>query len=130
MKLRKHTLQKRSVLAAVLIFTCLWLGCGCSAGASASPDTLYRQNRDIDLFVYEDAAYVRASDIQWVQELTLTPDALLGDIQRTDVTKGFQDFDATQLPEETQIYSTKERGELLLAAVDGQYIPYLRYVEG
>lgn len=127
---RKHTVKKHSFLAAALVLVCLWLACGCSAGDSTDPAALYRQNHAIDLFVYEDAAYVRASDIQWVQELVLTPDVLLGEIQRSGVTKRFQDFDSTQLQEQTQIYAAKERGELILAAVDEQYIPYLRYVEG
>lgn len=130
MKRRKHTANPPSFLTVALVLACLLLACGCSAGNSTDPASLYRRNHAVDLFVYKDTAYVCASDIHWVQELTLTPDELLGEIQRSGVTKRFQDFDATQLPEQTQIYTTKERGELMLASVDGQYIPYLQYVEG
>ena len=93
------------------------LGCGntASTAENASPEALYSADRDIDLFVYEDTAYVNAMDVDWVGELSLAKGEALGEIGRSGVTDDFQDWDATVLTEGTVIYSSGET-EVLLAA--------------
>lgn len=100
-----------------------------STADSATPETLYQKNPAIDLFVYGGAAYVNAAALDWVSGLELGAEEPLGAIARTHVTGGFQDWDATVLAEDCEIYET-ERGDILLAAQGGTYVPYLKWVEG
>lgn len=95
----------------------------------AAPETLFQNNPVIDLFVYDDTAYVNAADLDWVSGLELKAENLLGTITRTHVAEEFQDWDATVLAEDCEIYKT-EQGDILLAAQGDVYIPYLKWVEG
>lgn len=103
---------------------------GLSTKNNASPEMLYKKNSSIDFLVYQDTAFVNAADIDWIQELKLTPDEELGIIQRTNIQKNYRDYDATILVEGTKIYSVKDRKDILLVLIDKEYIPYYQYVEG
>ena len=71
MKLRKlfrSRLKPFCVLMCSVVFSAFSIiGCGntASTAENASPESLYSSDRDIDLFVYEDTAYVNALDIDW-----------------------------------------------------------------
>lgn len=95
----------------------------------AEPQYLYNENPSIDMFVHEDTAFVNASDVDWVVELELTKDALLGTVKETGVSKGFKDWDATLLNVGSNIYKS-ERLDILLVEFNGLIIPYLKIVEG
>ena len=41
----------------------------------------------------------------------------------------FEDWDATVLPEGTKIYETDD-AQIMLAECEGEFVPYLKYVEG
>lgn len=100
-----------------------------STSDPATPETLFQKDPAINLFVYDGTAYVNAADLNWVEGAELESGDLLGTIARTGVTKDFQNWDATVLAEDCEIYET-ERGDILLAAQGDAYIPYLKWVEG
>ena len=118
-----------ALAAAILVLACM-LAVGNASPNAASPEKLYRNNSEIDLFVYKDTAYVYAADVDWVKELEWTPDVCVGEIQRTGITKRFRNFDATKLHEGTELYSAKERPDFLIACLEHENIPYRRYAEG
>lgn len=93
------------------------------------PQYLYNENPSIDMFICEDTAFINASDIDWVIELELTKNDLLGTIKETGVSKGFKDWDATLLDVGSNIYKS-ERLDILLVESNGLIIPYLKIVEG
>lgn len=100
-----------------------------STAENASPQYLYKQNNNIDMFIYKNAAYVNASDVDWVTELNFEKKDLLFNINKTDVTKDFQNYDATILDIDTPVYST-DNNQILIAETDRKAIPYLIFVEG
>ena len=61
--------------------------------------------------------------------MQLTAGEQAGEIKRTDVTKGFEDWDATVLKPGTVIYES-DASEILLAEDGDELVPYLKYVEG
>ncbi|MHB8129203.1 MAG: hypothetical protein ACYDEX_09415 [Mobilitalea sp.] len=111
-------------------FIVLLSGCSSSTKDNASPENLYKENRSIDLLVYQDTAYVNAEFLDWVNELELESDEKLGSIMRTGVTKRFKDFDATILEIETEVYSVIGRDDIVFVLIDEKWIPYYAYVEG
>lgn len=132
MKLFRSRLKPFCVLMCSVVFSAFSIiGCGntASTAENASPESLYSSDRDIDLFVYEDTAYVNALDIDWVGELSLAKGKVLGEICRSGVTDDFQEWDATVLPEGTVIYESGE-SQVLLAETGDELIPYLKYAEG
>lgn len=112
--------------------TGLIFGCGDTTGGSPelpTPETLYLNNSAIDMFVYEDTAFVNAEDVDWVTEQDLTAGELVGTIEETDADGDFEDWDAIVLPEGTKIYETDD-AQIMLAECEGEFVPYLKYVEG
>ena len=103
-------MNKRSVLglmAAMFLVSVLISGCGDSTGGSPelpTPENLYSNDSEIDMFVYEGTAFVNAEDVDWVTEQDLTAGELAGTIEETDADGDFEDWDATVLPEGTKIY--------------------------
>ena len=107
-------------------------GCGDSTGGSPelpTPENLYSNDSEIDMFVYEGTAFVNAEDVDWVTEQDLTAGELAGRIEETDADGDFEDWDATVLPEGTKIYETDD-AQIMLAECEGEFVPYLKYVEG
>lgn len=120
------------LLVCITVFSTL-IAAGCESSAStaenASPETLYTSDNEIDMFIYEGAAYVNALDLDWVGELSLAKGKKLGMISRSGVTDDFQDWEATILSEGTAVYESGE-SEVLLAETEAALIPYLKYAEG
>ena len=121
--------MKRLTFVILALLFCL-SGCAASTADNASPDKLYRDDPLIDMFVFDSVAYVNASDLEWVKELELTQDALLGSIKRTKVTKNFGQWDATTLPVGSEVYAVSGRQDILLAERDGILAPYYAWREG
>lgn len=120
--------------SALIILLCLFIftAAGCqsnSANNHAKPESLYHADNSIDLFVYENVAYVNAHDVGWVAALDLEKMELLGAIRETGTTSDFDDWDATVLEVGSNIYQSG-RPDILLAESNGFLIPYLKYVEG
>lgn len=120
----------------IMIIVCLALfivipevmGCGASS-PEATPEQLYSSNHSIDMFVYEDVAYVNASDVDWVKNETFERGKCIGKISNSEITNDFKNWDATVLPAGTEIYESGNT-EILLVSLEEKLIPYLKYVEG
>ena len=87
-KLMKRCRRRLNCFCALMcsvVFSDFIIGCGntASTAENASPEALYSADRDIDLFVYEDTAYVNAMDVDWVGELSLAKGEALGEIGRS-----------------------------------------------
>lgn len=86
-------------------------------------------NPDADIFQFGDLIY--ETNIDWVDELTLTPDEAVGEIKiLNDSTTDFENETANKLPVGTVIYSTKEHSDMLVVDIDGQFKNYYALVEG
>ena len=81
------------------------------------------------LMITGDTVYINAQDVEWVMNMQLTSGEQAGEIKRTDVNKGFEDWDATVLEQGTVIYES-DASEILLAEDGDELVPYLKYVEG
>lgn len=124
--------EKRS--AAYFSYGCRTVnGGGRAAGQTSpelpTPENLYSTDNTIDMFVYQETAYVNAEDTDWVAEQEFVKGAMAGKIKNSGVTQEFQDWDATILPVDTEIYETED-SQILLAFCGEELIPYLKYVEG
>ena len=129
--MRKEFEMRWKILAALTGITLALAGCQSTSGSPElpTPENLYAQDSSIDLFVYEDTAYVNSADTDWVQEKTFEKGERIGEIKDSGVTEDFQDWDSTVLPEGTMIYESDD-DTILLAECDGELIPYLKWVEG
>jgi hypothetical protein len=107
-------------------------GGGGTAGANTdiNPDTLYTQDPNVDMIVYDKAAWTNAQTTDWVTKLTLAQGEELGVIQRTGVTEGFQDFDATKLGVGTSVYAVAGQPMLIVVYATSGLVPYQKIVEG
>ena len=120
------------VSMTMLLVSGLISGCGDTTGGSPelpTPENLYSNDSEIDMFVYEGTAFVNAEDVDWVTEQDLTAGELAGTIEGTDADGGFEDWGATGLPEGTKIYETGD-GQIMLAGCEGEFGPFLQYGEG
>ena len=124
--------MKREVLLIFLMIVALLTGCQTAGQTSPelpTPENLYSTDNTIDMFVYQETAYVNAEDTDWVAEQEFVKGAMVGKIKNSGVTQEFQDWDATILPVDTEIYETED-SQILLAFCGEELIPYLKYVEG
>ncbi len=125
-------IMKRAVLIIFAMTAVLLTGCRVICPASPEqpdPENLYRNDNSIDMFVYQETAYVNAKDTDWVAEQKFIKGDMAGKIKNSGATKEFQDWDATILPVGTEIFET-DNSEILLASCGEELVPYLKYVEG
>ncbi|MFS0673588.1 hypothetical protein [Ornithinibacillus sp. 179-J 7C1 HS] len=87
-------------------------------------------NPDADIFQYDGVIY--ATNIDWVEELSLTKDVQIGEIKmRNDSNTDFIDEMSNKLPVGTKIFSAKERGDILIVETEeGKILKYLGIGEG
>ncbi|MGX6444345.1 hypothetical protein ACWM35_14145 [Neobacillus sp. K501] len=84
---------------------------------------------DADIFQFEGVIY--KTNINWVEELSLTKDVQIGEIKtKNDINTEFKDEMANKLPVGTKIYTAKERGDILIVEFEGEILHYLAIVEG
>ena len=121
------------VLISVLSFTSI----GCSNEEETTTETfdsidaeeVIRLDSDADIFQFDGVIY--KTNIEWVEELTLTKDSQIGEIKtRNEKDTNFKDEMSNILPAGTKIFSTKERDDVLGAEIDGELRKYLAIVEG
>lgn len=122
--------MKKNIIFISISILILLSSCVKSTANNASPEVLYKQDNSIDFLVYNDTAYVNATNLDWVSELELKCNEKLGVIQRTNISKKYKDFDATTLKVDTEVYSVIERDDFVLVSIDNRLIPYYAYVEG
>lgn len=110
---------------------------GCSYGGettkvsidSINAEEVLRLDPDADIFQYEGVIY--KTNIDWVEELSLTKDDQVGEIKTINATNtDFKDEMANKLPVGAKIFSAKERGDILIVELDGEIFKYLAIVEG
>lgn len=114
---------------AVFIILISISGCGAVLTTESAPEQVYSDNHSIDMFVYEDAAYINATDIDWIKNETFEKGKYIGKINNSGVKNDFKNWDATVLPAETEIYESNNT-EILLSRHGKTFVPYLKYVEG
>jgi hypothetical protein len=121
------------VLIALTLFTIT----GCSNGGETTKVSIDRINAeevlsldpDADIFQYE--GVIHKTNIDWVEELSLTKDVQIGEIKtKNDTDTNFKDEMANKLPLGAKIFSAKERGDILIVEVEGEILKYLAIVEG
>lgn len=84
---------------------------------------------DADIFQYDGVIY--KTNIDWVEELSLTKDVQIGEIKtKNDTNTDFQNEMANKLPLGAKIFSAKERGDILIVELEGKTLKYLAVVEG
>ena len=105
-------------------------GCGSVLSTELTPEQLYFDDHSIiDMFVYEDAAYVNVTDVDWVKNETFEKDKYIGKISNTGVKNDFNNWDATLLAIGTEIYDS-DNNQILLASLGEKIVPHPKYVEG
>lgn len=84
---------------------------------------------DADIFQFNGVIY--KTNIDWVEELSLTKDVQIGEIKtKNDTNTDFKDEMSNRLPIGAKIFSTKERGDILIVESEGEIKEYLAIVEG
>ena len=72
------------VIVTMFLISGLFSGCGDTTNGSPelpTPENLYSNDSEIDMFVYEGTAFVNAEDVDWVTEQDLTAGELAGTIE-------------------------------------------------
>lgn len=82
-----------------------------------------------DIFQYDGVIY--KTNIDWVEELSLTKDVQVGEIKaHNDENADLNDGMANKLPVGAKIFSVVERKDILIVESEGAIIKYLAIVEG
>ncbi|NWQ41064.1 hypothetical protein MLOOGBEN_10190 [Bacillus sp. EB106-08-02-XG196] len=124
-------------LSYVLIALTLFVITGCSNGRettkvsidSINAGEVLRLDPAADIFQYDGVIY--KTNIDWVEELSLTNDVQIGEIKtKNDTNTDFKDEMANKLPVGAKIFSAKERGDILIVELEGEILKYLPIVEG
>lgn len=126
-----------SKLFYVLITFALFTITGCSNGGETTEVTIdsidakevLTLEPDADIFQYDEVIY--KTNIDWVEELSLTKDVQIGEIKiKNNTNIDFKDEMANKLPVGAKIFSAKERGDILIVEFEGEVLKYLAIVEG
>lgn len=84
---------------------------------------------DADLFQLNGIIY--QTDIDWVDDLSLTKDEKIGEIKaKIEKDSKFENDMSNTLPAGTEIFSVKEREDILIVESDGKTLKYYAMVEG
>ena len=124
-----------------LIFFVILTAYGCSNSSvtgeleevhsTGNPDVeeILTLDPEADIFQFEGVIY--KTGINWVEELTITKGKQVGEIKaRNDANMDFEDEMSNKLPVGAKIFSTKERGDILIVESEGEIKKYLVLVEG
>jgi hypothetical protein len=121
------------ILVALALFTVT----GCSNGGettivtidSIDAEEVLTLDPNADIFQYDGVIY--KTNIDWVEELSLTKDDQIGEIKARNVDNSdFKDEMSNKLPVGAKIFSAKERGDILIVESEGEILKYLSIVEG
>ena len=92
-------------------------------------EEMFELNTNIDIFLLDNIVY--ETNIEWVNELTLSKGDLKGVIElNTSTPSEFTNLTANVLPIGTKIYTSNERGDILIAEHDNEIKYYYKLVEG
>ena len=96
---------------------------------TANPTVEDILTEDNDIFLWDSTVYL--TDIEWVNELILTENKLLGTITHSSTdASAFINGTANKLSIGSEIYSTNERGDILIVKSGNSSKYYLKLVEG
>lgn len=98
---------------------------------TSNPDTeeILSLEPDADIFKYNEVIYM--TNIDWIDELSLTKDSQIGEIKtKNETNTDFENEMSNKLPVGAKIYSAKERGDILIVEFDEHVLRYLAIVEG
>ena len=121
----------------VLITLVLFMITGCSNNGGTTEVTIdsidaeevLTLDTDADIFQFDGVIY--KTNIDWVEELSLTKNVQIGEIKtRNDANTDFNNEMSNKLPVGAKIFSAKERGDILLVEITGEITKYLAIVEG
>ncbi|MBT2641880.1 hypothetical protein J7I80_06565 [Bacillus sp. ISL-41] len=121
----------------VLLALALFSITGCSNGGETTRVSIDRVDAEevlkldpnADIFQYDGVIY--KTNIDWVEELSLTKDVQIGEIKTiNDANADFKDEMANKLPVGAKVFSAKERGDILIVEFEGEILKYLAIVEG
>ncbi|MGM7681020.1 hypothetical protein ACSVDA_02595 [Cytobacillus sp. Hm23] len=124
-------------LFIVLIILLLFIMTGCANYGSTTEVTIDSIDAEevltldpkADIFQFDGVIY--ATKVDWVEELSLTKDVQIGEIkERNDTNTDFINEMSNKLPIGAKIFSTKERGDILLVETEEATLKYLAIVEG
>ncbi|MGN7407890.1 hypothetical protein [Sporosarcina sp. SAFN-010] len=126
----------RLLLDGIILSVLVLTSCTSESGTITEPtskppdsDEVLRQEPDADILQWQGSVY--QADVEWIQELELTKNELLGEIlYNAQIPEDFQDGTATKLPIGSMFYSTNEGGMYVLVEVDGELWKYLLLTEG
>lgn len=125
------------IIVSLMIVTCSIYLTGCNGNVtevtvdSKNPDAaeVLRLDKSADIFQWEGLIY--QTKIDWVDETEVTKKELVGEIvEISSSNKHFNDGMANKLPIGAKVYSTKERGDILIVEYDGKRKKYLGLGEG
>ena len=126
-------MRKRIINISESVIFIIMIGItGCNAVKTTSnptPEQVYSDDNNVDMFVYEDIVYINATDVDWVKSGTFDKCDMIGEMRDSGITSDFENWDATVLPVGTEIYESDD-SQILLASLGEQLIPYLKWVEG
>ncbi|WP_423408948.1 hypothetical protein AABM38_02315 [Heyndrickxia sp. MSNUG] len=121
----------------VLITLVLFMITGCSNNGGTTEVTIdsidaeevLTLDPDADIFQFDGVIY--KTNIDWVEELSLTKNVQIGEIKtRNDANTDFNNEMSNKLPVGAKIFSAKERGDILLVEINEDILKYLAIVEG
>lgn len=93
---------------------------------------ILEDDREADIFQYNNLIYTNASTIDWVQEDTYEKGPEIDEVRKQSMeSDDFSDGTASKLPVGTKIFQVVGNGQLLLMVEkDDQQIVYLALIEG
>ena len=124
-------------LCYVLVALALFMISGCSNEGelttvtidSIDAEEVLTLDPDADIFQFNGVIY--QTNIDWVEKLSLTKDVLIGEIKtKNDANTDFKDEMSNKLPVGAKIFSTKDRGDILIVESEGEIKKYLAIDEG
>lgn len=125
------------IIVNLMLVVCSVYLTGCTEAetevtVSKNPDAeeVLRLDKNADIFQWE--GFIYKTEIDWVNEIKVTKNELVGEIAKVSNSNNnyFKDGMANRLPVGTKIYSTKERGDILIVEYDGKSKKYLALGEG
>lgn len=128
-------------LICLLLITMLLTITGCSYfdhdddGAEVhetkNPDAEEILTLDPNANIFQFDGIIYKTDVDWVDDLSLTKGEKVGEIKtKNEKDSKFEDGMSNMLSVGTEIFSVKERGDILIVESDGKTLKYYAMVEG
>lgn len=121
-------------IISILFMSIIFLGCISRCynykDTAFTPEDLLKENPESDFFIMDSTVYINAEDIEWINNIEIREGKFLGKITESGMKKNFKEWNSTKLKTNSEIYELEGRKDIILAKINNEYIPYLKYVEG